>query len=302
MKIRVFYHGNCPDGFTAAWVASQHLPDDAVYTECFYDKPFAAELAELGDATVLFLDFSPSREVLLAICEVAEEVLVLDHHKTARDTLTGIENPPKNLKICFDMNRCGAMITWDYFHNPSYVPISAVLVGEWEKSLQVIPPNRNAFVEYIQDRDLWTWKLEGSRQVSAWISSWPQTFTDWDKIDTRIAVDLDAVILEGEAIERFQQRRVEAVIKNSWMETIQGPNGTMYVVPCCNASSHISEIGEALNAACPDAPFTMTWFQKGDKKIYSLRVRKGSIFDASAIAKHHGGGGHPAACGFTRSI
>lgn len=70
---------------------------------------------------------------------------ILDHHKTAAEDLDGIFEHPK-VDGRFDMERSGAMMAWDWFHMHRDCPL---------------------LIAYVQDRDLWRFEIEGTREVMA---------------------------------------------------------------------------------------------------------------------------------------
>lgn len=96
---------------------------------------------------------------------------------------------------------------------------------------------------------------------------------------------------DGAAILRYQARVVDNHVKNAVEVDIGG-----HQVLCCNCTSLISEVGEALGA---NKVFGATYFiDKEGKKVYSLRSRPPHGIDVSKIAKAKGGGGHAGAAGF----
>lgn len=273
--IRVLYHGNCYDGFTAAWAAWRKLGDGAEYLPVGYGQPFPM-FPLLDTAAVYILDFSYPRDMLEELHAKLELVpgailRVLDHHKTAESDLSG-------LPFCtFDMKKSGASLAWKFFHP-----------GE------PTPP----VVAYAEDRDLWRFKLPESREISAWMRSWPFTFQAWDEIHERLSDDdsFSAVGSEGAAILRFQSQMVEMMCGQAVMRDVGG-----YSVPVANATVFFSEVGEALCIKRPDAPFAAYYLDRADgKRQWGLRSRNG--FDVSAVAKGLGGGGHAAAAGFTEVV
>ena len=142
----VLYHEACPDGFCAAWLIHQKWPD-AQYVPMQYGK----EPPDVTGKDVIVADFSFSRAKLLEMKEKAKGLLLLDHHATAETDL-------KDLGFCvFDMKRSGAMIVWDHLFGGEAPPI----------------------VQYVQDRDLWSWKLPNSHEVSACIASYARDFHAW---------------------------------------------------------------------------------------------------------------------------
>jgi len=54
----IIYHGNCPDGFTAAWVAARALGDHELFLGTYGEDP-PYELAK--DRQVFIVDFSYPR-------------------------------------------------------------------------------------------------------------------------------------------------------------------------------------------------------------------------------------------------
>ena len=103
MKKLVLFHANCNDGFGAAWVAHRKFGSDAKYQPVQYGD---APPRNVEGREVYILDFSYKRDVLLALHEQAESLLVLDHHMTAKDDLEGLEFAQ------FDLERSGATIAW----------------------------------------------------------------------------------------------------------------------------------------------------------------------------------------------
>jgi oligoribonuclease NrnB/cAMP/cGMP phosphodiesterase (DHH superfamily) len=107
MSVLVIYHGNCTDGFTAAWVAARALGATELYP-AEYGKEPPYELAR--GRQVYVVDFSYPRERLERLRATCKSLVVLDHHKTAEADLRGLDY------CTFDMNRSGAVLAWDHFH------------------------------------------------------------------------------------------------------------------------------------------------------------------------------------------
>ena len=74
------YHGNCADGFGAAWVVRRYFKG-----ECdFYAGQYGAEPPDVTGRDVIMVDFSYKRPVIDAMAVKAQTILILDHHKTAQ--------------------------------------------------------------------------------------------------------------------------------------------------------------------------------------------------------------------------
>lgn len=265
----VLYHGNCYDGFGAAYAAWKKLGDGTKYIPVSYGKP----PPEMPDATEIYIvDFSYDEATLLGLSSHSK-VFVLDHHKTALENLKGLlylqdcnQNP--NLWIEFDMNRSGAKMTWEYFHSDESGAAPY-----------------NALIEHISDRDLWKFEMPGSKEVHSALVSLPFDFEVWDKLK------VDELILEGAACLRFESSVVDKIVKGSWIGEVDGQQ-----VPMVNTAAHWSEVGHALLEKYPDAKFVAAFTVFKEQVMWSLRSRPG--FDVSAVAKKYGGGGHAQAAGF----
>jgi oligoribonuclease NrnB/cAMP/cGMP phosphodiesterase (DHH superfamily) len=285
-KPYILYHALCRDGFGAAWAAHQRFGTHAQYRAVRYGEPFPADA---GGKQVYCFDFSyPPAELERALTDVKPAAVEIhDHHDSAMKTVMpwydtvyeakAAEWPP--LVAHFDNDRSGAVLAWMRLHP-----------GE------AVPP----LLRYVEDRDLWSWKLPASRQVSAWIETHATLFHVWDELDSvlgrlPVAVDADVphqVRVEGDAILRYQYQLTERLSESPrWVEF----DGC--VVPVVNTPVLQSEVGEALCLNHPEAPFAMTYYERQDgQREWSLRSRGGC--DVAQVAGRMGGGGHPAAAGF----
>jgi len=267
--MHIIYHGNCPDGFGAAWAAWCEYGDKAIYTPAHYGEP----MPEIdNNDSVVIADFSYPREDLIALNEHVVSLKVLDHHKTAQAALEGLD-------FCtFDMDKSGAMLSWEYFHHKD-------------------PPR---LIEYVQDRDLWRFALDFSEEISAFIGSYPRNFHQWNAICYVLDNEFQSVVREGKAILRYKRQQVEEMCKQATELVLFGA-GAVHTVPVVNASVSFSEVGNELCKQNPDAPFAAYYFDRGDGKR-QFGLRSIGDFDVSAVAKAHGGGGHKNAAGFVTEI
>lgn len=285
MSIYVLYHSSCWDGFGAAWSAWKRLGDKATYIPVSYGAP----LPELSGCDQLYiLDFSYPKETLFVLLEKYSHVTLLDHHKSAQADLEGIGDPPQSthidnpspgLWVQFDMNESGASLAWEYFYKPD------------------IPGQRwvPEIIKYVKDRDLWQFQMPSSKEISAWLHSFPLDFEGWNWLNYCLTDDAEyhSSVAEGKAILRSQQQQIETMCRHVQWVTLAG-----HSVPCVNATVLFSECGDYLCNKFPAAPFAAYYLDRNDgRQQWGLRSRNG--FDVSMVAKHYGGGGHPAAAGFT---
>ena len=285
MNTLCIYHANCFDGMAAAWVVKRFYPD-AVCTPMQYGQDIimvhGAPAIINKETRLLIVDFSFPRERMEALMKSAGEFLCLDHHKTARANLEGLPN------CVFDMDQSGAGLAWRYLFPNDRMP---------------------KMIQYIEDRDLWRFKLPNSEEVNAYIQTYPIEMQNYDVLYAQLE-STDGywqAAHSGLAVERYKATMVASICKHARLENVGG-----YVVPTVQAGILFSEIGHYLASHTFPYPdpnghpadridmipqFGASWFIRSDGvKVYSLR----SIgdFDVSEVAKRLGGGGHKNAAGF----
>jgi hypothetical protein len=302
----VLYHKNCPDGTMAAAVAILKLRQlgEVVAHPVSYHRPIEEVMEEvnLAGAYVFVVDFSYSPRELDRLAKVAESVVVLDHHKSAIEKLTGsstwedgeglvqyVENlrvkcdddrtfrtwsPPKNVELVLDATHSGAVIAWHHFYPGAVLP--------W-------------ILERVQDYDLWRHLFPDSKAVHAFLRSHdllrPEDFVRFlGQYQMASSMFPNDVLLEGAAILRANQRQVDILTANAQPVELHGLHAF-----AVNSPVHPDDIGAALAAGCADG-VGVVWHWTG--KSYKVCLRSCSVdgrpaVDVSAIArKYDGGGGH----------
>ncbi len=248
----VLYHAECADGFGAAWALWRQFPA-AKFIAVKHGNP---PPPGLQDQRVIIVDFSYARETLEAMAERAKALLVLDHHITAEQALAGLPY------AYFDMKKSGAVLAWEWAHDR---PVPWLL-------------------QYIQDKDLWSWALPHSREINAAVASHPFEFDVWSRFAQK---ELEQ---EGRAILRYEQELVSKLAGQAVLVEFQGAT-----VPSVQSAILTSQIGEQMSA---DAPFCLIWHDRDGRRYYSMRSREDGT-DVGAIAASFGGGGHTHAAGFS---
>jgi oligoribonuclease NrnB/cAMP/cGMP phosphodiesterase (DHH superfamily) len=273
-KVLVIYHGRCADGICAAWCADlyhRNIEDVKVeYYPAVHNKPPPYKRIARADKTYV-LDFCYPREDLVKMQEVTE-LKVIDHHKSAEADCRGLD-------FCeFDMDRSGAGMSWDHFFPGVDRP--------WH-------------VDYIETRDIWTWKYPDAVNVLNFLDTMPLSFVTYDKlydgdIPFRECADKGEAITEY--VNMYNKEVAEAATRYI---NFRSPGGTIHCnVPIVNAS--YKGISLLVHDICQHADFGIGWFKRHDGKYqFSVRVSEKSDFDASKLCKEFGGGGHAKASGFT---
>lgn len=256
----VIYHGQCPDGAASAWATQGVVSPSCVYVAAMHNEP----PPDVTGRRVAILDFSYDRDVLEEMAAKAIELIVLDHHVEAEKKLAGLPY------VTFDMQRSGAMMSWEFFH-PSEAP-------PW-------------IIQYVQDRDLWKWMLPGSRDVGSWMQRFAP-FTP-ETIEAISKIPLETAIREGGLIRQTIEAYIAATRQFSTTVQFAG-----YTTAICNATRWgVSELANAM--LDDDHPMSLVWFHDHEADVVRVSLRsKTADVHVGAIATRHGGGGHATAAGF----
>jgi len=257
------YHSNCADGFGAAWVVRKALGEIEFHPGKYQEPP-----PDVVGKDVVMVDFSYKRPALLDMAAKANSILILDHHQTAAEDLVDL---PGNVTAKFDMSRSGAMLTWDHFF-PGEVP----------------PP----LLLHIEDRDLWRFALQNTRQIQANVFSFPYDFQVWD---TLMAAAPAALAADGEAIERKHFKDIRELLGVTTREMLIGGHR----VPIANLPYTL--VSDAAHELAKGRPFAGCYWDTPDGRVFGLRSTDEGV-DVSAVAKQYGGGGHRNASGFRVSF
>jgi len=286
MKPLCIYHGKCADGFTAAWAVYTAWDRNLDHVE-FYPGTYSEPPPDVTDRDVIMVDFSYKAPVIAEMAKSAKSILILDHHKTAQEDLAPYivseltweawnDNECPKVSAAFDMERSGAGLTWDFFHR-----------GE----------PRPALVNYVEDRDLWRFKLSNSRAVNAYIFSFDYTFDIWDQLGQDLDFADAMVVAEqaGEAIERKHHKDVAELVGVCKRRMKIGG------VEVWGANIPYTLTSDAGNFMAQGEPFAACYWDTPNGRVFSLRSMQDGA-DVSVIAASYGGGGHKNASGFTVSL
>jgi len=83
LKKLCIYHGNCPDGFAAAWAVRYALGNGVEFYKGIHQQP----PPEVKDRDVFLVDFSYKKQVLKDMLKTAASITILDHHISAEKDL-----------------------------------------------------------------------------------------------------------------------------------------------------------------------------------------------------------------------
>ncbi len=308
-KLFVFYHGpGCTDGISAAWCAKRYADivgkevkliscrpnqesfDDFDLSELNqYSMPLLYDSAE-SKARILIFDTVPGIEFLKKLDDLNIYIEIHDHHKSNLDNIKQLEKF-ENIYCNFDMNMSGAGLAWKRF-------------------FPYKPPH---IIQYVQDRDLWTNKLEYCNEITAIIYNQPisvdtiQKYFDlWGYNDFN--QEFYNSVKEGKIILESQQTQIDqikqkATIYDLFYHNIELCESTHERVSIVNSCNYQSDVGNQLLEDQVD--YSIIWYMKYSKTeghfMAHLSFRGNNKIDLGKVAKRFNpdAGGHFNSAGAT---
>ncbi|MDD2925816.1 DHH family phosphoesterase [Rhodoferax sp.] len=266
----VLYHGrNCPDGFAAALAAWLYYDGQAEFLALDHgDVKSVDDLPALTGRAVYVLDFSFAEPILRGIEERAAILVMLDHHLSAAEKLTGFRC--RCGVVHFDMKKSGARLAWAFFHPEKPLP---------------------DLVRFVEDRDIWVWQYPQSAGFLAALDMEPFDFARWQAIANFDAAQLAAYIERGQAMDEKFSQLAGQIAQGAQPLVFNGVTGLMVNAP----GMFHSLVGDILSQQ--SGTFALMWaVDKNGVVKCGLRSRSG--FNCIPLAESLGGGGHAQACGF----
>ncbi len=263
-KTLILYHADCPDGFGGAYAAWKKFGDSASYipVKYWHETP-----KEVVNENLYFVDFCYTKEVMDQVIKDAKSVTVLDHHEGVKDVIEGVPNH------VYDANRSGATIAWDYFHPGT---------------------DRPKLLQYIEDDDLYRFKLPETHAILAYLSVQPYSFEFWDSV----AADLDdptkhnALIARAHIYLDYFNYLVDLSVKSAHPVNFEGHK--VLLANSAPIKPLKSAIGHAIAEKMPPFGLVVSVHPNG----IGVSIRGDGSVDVSKIAQKYGGNGHPNSSGF----
>lgn len=264
MKPLVIYHGNCADGFSAAWCFWKKYGTACDYVAGTYQQP----PPDVTGRCVYLVDFSYPRAVVERMLAQAAHVVLIDHHMTAVEDLDGLDSD--RFSAHTDLHRSGAGLAWDFL-------------------FPGVP--RPPLLDHVEDRDLWRFALPHTREIQAFVFAHDYRFDEWDRLMAAGPAELAQMAAAGAAIERKQRKDVAELLAVCRRRLTIGGHD----VPAASLPYTLSS--DAGQAMAQGEPFAVCYWDTADARVFSLRSTEGGL-DVSEVAKGYGGGGHARAAGF----
>jgi oligoribonuclease NrnB/cAMP/cGMP phosphodiesterase (DHH superfamily) len=320
----VIIHDTDADGIAAAWCIKQGFSGEHSETVCIPQRAGINDIPEglLPDDTVYLVDRTYPWVTLVELSKLVFQVTVIDHHKSAKEQLykdavqsglyelefynnvdgNGIDGARTylhityaNLVVAVDVDNSACMLAWSYVRENATVH-------------RTEPP---WFISYIEDRDMWWFKLPFSKEINAGLHFKGHTFENYHKwlanqLYWSNNTDKEHCISVGSIVLATQQRIIEGIAHGptvSWwmLKNPVIPHQEYLTAMVCCPFSLISDLGNYM-LTCdkegyekPDVVLVYNWDVVKKCYIYSIR----SVVDMLWLAQLYGGGGHPKACRFS---
>lgn len=273
-NIIVFYHENCLDGFTSAFVANKKFGSRAEYIPLTHTAngdgvllTKKIKINDLKDKQIYFIDFCLQKLELEKVIKVAKSVVVIDHHIGAKDLVMSLAGS------VFQDGVSGAYLASKYFFPKEKV---------------------SKFIKFISIGDTWTWQNEKlEREILAYIRTLPFDYKTFERVEKEL-----------EDKQKFTEyRKVGQLLLVNYSKMVDGQIAKAklikfekYKIYVVNASSvFTSELGHKLALKSKDK-FSMVYYFEDNKLKISLRGE--NKVNLSELAKKYKGGGHFNAASF----
>lgn len=220
----------------------------------------------LPNEEIYIVDFSFKPEVMEELLKITQQIVWIDHHKTAMEYRYSQE-----LKGIRDNNFSGCELTWKYIHPEIPIPKIVKMLGRYDVW---------DFTEYGEELN----KLQAGIRLfdhNPENLNWTEWFKDY--------CDLKQELEGGYFALRYRNNQYASLIKAwSFWTTFEGHKSI-----CCNAGSVSSQLFDSIKE---DYDLMIPFVFDGKQWTVSLYTKKD--IDCSEIAKKYGGGGHKQAAGF----
>ncbi len=264
-KIVVLYHNQCWDGFGGAWVAWKKFKNLADYIGVEHGAPVPKGLK---NKEIYLIDFCYSKKEMIELRDNNLRVVVLDHHITKKAETEMME------EHLFSNIHSGSYLAWKYFFPSKKVP---------------------NLILYIQDNDLWKFKIKGSKEIMLSINLFPYSFDVWDKICNRLksVKGKKEYFIQGKAISSYVQMLSKEISDSANKVILSGIKAW-----AVNAPRFIrSELGNLLATKTKGIDVGIVWYMENNGDI-QVSLRSNGKVDVGLLAEKFDGGGHERASGF----
>lgn len=324
----VFYHGNCLDGVSAAYCHKQYssttkdceakyipMAHNEINIPAIQQKLSNVDLLQVKKVYVL--DFNLDKDCYNYLLNANNDIqiVVLDHHKTAKEAIEKLDEEfaGKNIQFYFNLKYSGAVLSYLYFK--VYFKKLEEFPKDEDVLDYVVQTQVPTWIKMVHDRDLWQWKYKNTKFFTTALFSkisgstnnntnatnnnnFPAELKAMCQINPSKAESVENLIEAGKIMSEQYENQIQSIIdERGYFEVDLLGIGAIkgYAVNANNLFS--SELGSKLCRLDDKHKYAITFAFMETNRV-KCSIRSTDDFDCSGIAKHFGGGGHPQASGF----
>lgn len=274
------YHKGDLDGHSSGAIVRQGAADpEILMIPMEYGDPIPWDKLE-GAGTVYVVDFNlePLETNMPKLSEMVDEVVWIDHHKSAIDAAESIGyNPPGIRRV----GQAACELAWEYFYRGSVkIPQAVWLLGRYD------------VWDHAASEDVMPFQL--GMQAQPHTSPMDPASEDfWLEAFLSTESFLGDRVNEGHTIGRFRQSLFKLYQQHAHEITFEDENWIAINTQKIGSQAFEGVFDPDKHHGC------ISYFRGGSGKWVISLYDPTQTKDLSVIAKKYGGGGHPAACGFT---
>ena len=283
--MKCFYHNDL-DGKCAAScirLSTENSSEDD-YVALDYGTPFPFD-SITDSEQVWIVDYSLEPSDMDDLLEITDDVIWIDHHKTAIEKYKGYEKEIKGIRWA---KYAGCVLTYAYIH--------LLKNGQKELDDEIIRSKVPYYIRLVGDRDTWRWEHRfDSAHFYFGASSFDAGPTSdlWDKLDDEEF--LKSVMKDGELVCRYRNQNFLELREVLAFETEFEGYKAMAMNVAKTGSEAFGGPGSDAGGLRPGYDLLIPFYFDGEQFTVSLYSKS---IDTSVLSEKHGGGGHPGASGF----
>ena len=327
----VIIHDTDADGTASEWLLKRHIGVQYLETLSIPQRAGDDNIPEglKPEDDVILVDRTYPFGTLLLMRHLVNSVTVIDHHKSRKDEYA--EEPVVNSDAVSALDLSPSKIYFEYENinvlvdtSHSACMLSHFFCIEHADNVLVTP---YWFISYIEDRDMWWFKLPYSKEVNAALHSACHG-VPYDQL-FNLLVQCDPFVVPhsymemGRTIINTQLNIIKSIAHGptvlwynagwhfppgSTINNMVIDNNSVWAIAPCPFTL-ISDMGSYMLNHTEEGyttPNTVICYNMlkditdsgHHKYVYSIRSKNDMLW----LAKYYGGGGHPNACGFTSRI
>lgn len=224
-------------------------------------------MPDVTGADLYFVDFVYEKERMDEIAKNANSLIVLDHHAGVQEVT---ESFPGSV---FDNERSGSTLAWNYFHPGVPVPL---------------------LLSFVEDDDLFLFKLPDTRAVVSYLAVKPYTFESWDELREMLddPAKSEDFLIKVRTYAEYFELLAQLAVDHAKLVLFEGHE--VYFATAHPFKPMKSLVGNLL--AKKKGPFALV--VAAHPKGFGVSIRGDGTIDVSEIASRYGGNGHKSSSGF----